>query len=203
MLYKHIPILQRFLDNFRNVDRINVYNDGQNVHNSNVQQCLTDSIHKLIANKPKLSFEETINEIVNNNVLTNQSKCALVEYSKCLDVHLIIQITFSELLVFVWERICNSEFRDEILAVLNTELSDSICKCFTGRISRLVNCLNGFDNDVQINISKNEQISNIVVVTKNKLNPYDLQKHKEVFTKEMLERGYDEKDIEEWLMYIE
>ena len=113
-----------------------------------------------------------------------------------------IGIKFSELLVHVWERIKENKYKDEILEILNGEMSDSICKCFTGRISRLVNCLNGFDDDVQINISKNEQISNIVVVTKAKVNPYDIEDHIRIFSKEMKERGYSEGDIEEWKAYF-
>ena len=40
------------------------------------------------------------------------------------------------------------------------------CKCFTGRISRLVNCLNGFTDLVNINIEDNQQIGNIIVIIK-------------------------------------
>ena len=35
---------------------------------------------------------------------------------------------------------------------------DSECKCFTGRITRLINCQNGFSDLVKINISDNQQI---------------------------------------------
>ena len=42
------------------------------------------------------------------------------------------------------------------------------CKCFTGRITRLVNCLLSFDDDVVIKISDNEQISNVLLAIKSK-----------------------------------
>ena len=45
-------------------------------------------------------------------------------------------------------------------------MSDSLCKCFTGRMSRLINCLNGFDELVQINISENEQIGQIIILVR-------------------------------------
>ena len=82
-------------------------------------------------------------------------------------------------------------------------MKDALCKCFTGRISRLINCLNGFDNDVVINISDNEQISQIIIITRNSLKDYTIEKHKELIRKELLDRKYDEKTIEEWLSYIE
>ena len=43
----------------------------------------------------------------------------------------------------------------------------AFCKCFTGRMSRLVYVLNGFDDRIQINISKNQEIGNMIIVTKN------------------------------------
>ena len=56
-------------------------------------------------------------------------------------------LNFSEILWFVLWTIkldFNDDEQQEIYQVLNTEIKDSECKCFTGRISRLVNCLNGF-----------------------------------------------------------
>ena len=39
-------------------------------------------------------------------------------------------------------------------------MSDSLCKCFTGRITRLINCLNALDPLVEINLlSENEMIN--------------------------------------------
>jgi hypothetical protein len=140
---------------------------------------------------------------MNNDILTIQTKEALLEYSKIDDIYSVIKLTFLELLISVWDRINKNIYKNEILAILNLEISDSICKCFTGRISRLVNCLNGFDSDVQITITKNEQISNILITTKAKIVPYVVETHKELFMKEMLERQYEKADIDEWVSYIE
>ena len=86
------------------------------------------------------------------------------------------------------------------------EMTDSICKCFTGRMSRLVNCLNGFDDNIKINISMNEQIGNIIILIKNKLileNNYNLETHKSLVKNILLERDYELNVIEEWLEYCE
>ena len=40
----------------------------------------------------------------------------------------------------------------------------TLCKCFTGRLSRLINVLNGFYDDIIINIGTNEQIGNIIIL---------------------------------------
>jgi hypothetical protein len=85
-------------------------------------------------------------------------------------------------------------------------MTDSLCKCFTGRISRLVNCLNGFNDNIKINISDNEQIGNIIILIKNKLiaeNNYDLETHKRLVKINLLEKEYELNIIEEWLEYCE
>ena len=70
----------------------------------------------------------------------------------------------------------------------------------TGRMSRLINCLNGFSNLVKVNISDNEQIGNIIALLQEKhLNNSNI---KEIIEKELLERGYDKETIKEWLEYI-
>ena len=81
-----------------------------------------------------------------------------------------------------------------------------MCKCFTGRISRLINCLSGFDELVNVKISDNEQIGQIIVLIKEQLeaeNKYSIDMHKEIAIKELLERGYAEDKIKEWIEYIE
>jgi hypothetical protein len=85
-------------------------------------------------------------------------------------------------------------------------MTDSICKCFTGRMSRLVNCLNGFDELVNIKIADNEQISQIIIAVKNELeneNKYDIGLHKETVIDRLTNMGYDVSVINEWVANIE
>ena len=42
------PIIQRFLDRCRNINNHNLYNDGQNVHMTSVQQSIKESIINLL-----------------------------------------------------------------------------------------------------------------------------------------------------------
>jgi hypothetical protein len=81
---------------------------------------------------------------------------------------------------------------------------DSECKCFMGRITRLVNSLNGLSDLVTINISDNQQIENIIIIIKEQLGDnYTIERHKELVKNELQERGYNETIINEWLDYIE
>ena len=83
-------------------------------------------------------------------------------------------------------------------------MKDTICKCFTGRMSRIINCLNGFSELVQIEIKDETQIGNIIVLVRNRLmDNYSIEKHKEEVIIELEERGYSNDIIEEWVSYIE
>ena len=42
------PIIQRFIDRINNIKNHNLYNDGQNVHASSVQQSIGESIINLL-----------------------------------------------------------------------------------------------------------------------------------------------------------
>jgi len=108
-------------------------------------------------------------------------------------------ITYSDLLIYVWSRIINNENKDEILKVLNQEISDGLCMCFTGRLTRLLNTLVGFYNDIEIQISDSEQITNIIISLKNK---YEKDELKIELKKALIERQYSESIINEWLEYI-
>ena len=130
----------------------------------------------------------------------------LIEYCNDTDYHSVLLITFKELLLNIWEIIENNKNKKEIKEILNTEIQDSECKCFTGRLSRLVNCLNGFSDLVEIKISDNQQIGNIIILIKNNLNlneDYTVEKHKKIVEDELKSRGYEDKVINEWIEQID
>src|SRR3990167_5282365 len=93
--------------------------------------------------------------------------------------------------------LCNSFY---ILNVqyysLNEEISESISTCFTGKISRLINCLCGFSQCVMIYISDSEQIYNIISIAKLKFT--DLNYVKPYVKQELIERNYNIDIIDEW-----
>jgi len=80
---------------------------------------------------------------------------------------------------------------------------DSECKCFTGRLTRLVNCLVGFDENIKMEISENEQMSNISALIYEKYyndkSPDDNSEYKEQLRHAFMERGYSEDDVQKWL----
>lgn len=83
-------------------------------------------------------------------------------------------------------------------------MKDAECKCFTGRITRVINCLNSFSNLINIEINDDSQIGNIILLVKNKLDSdYTVKEHRNQVRIELEERGYDINTINEWLEYIE
>ncbi len=81
-------------------------------------------------------------------------------------------------------------------------MSDSICKCFTGRLSRLINTLNGFDERIIIKISDNDSIGNIIVIIIAKNKDKNITEQKAICKVELLSRGYELNIIDEWIDYI-
>jgi hypothetical protein len=108
--------------------------------------------------------------ILNDNIL--QCKEQLIEYCNDKDVHSLLLLTFSEVLWSVLNTIEN-DFKErnksKLKLLLNHEMKDAECKCFTGRMNRVVNCLNGFSSLVNIKINDSEQIGNIILIVKKKL----------------------------------
>ena len=137
--------------------KLNVYNDTQNVHNSTIQLSVRDSINRITTRTDlkKYNINQLNNLIIENTILNETSKSLLVEYINDNTVHSLLLLTFSEVLWFIIQTIITDfqiEEQEEIFKVLNQEIIDADCKCFTGRMNRVINCLNGFSPLVNINI---------------------------------------------------
>ena len=195
-----LPV-QRWLDRLnREITENNqVYSDTQNIHNSNIQKSFRSSLENLMKYKPTLSLDECKNALLTSQ-LTEEVKREILNYCDDKTEHSIYLITFEDLFHYVMNRILNHQERDEILRILEEEIKDTICKCFTGRMTRLLNVLNGYYDDIQIQIGSNEQITNVILMLKDK---YEGEELKEKVRVELKERGYEESVIDEWISFIE
>jgi Leucine-rich repeat (LRR) protein len=193
------PIINRFINRIKNKQIYNIHNDTQNVHLSSIQQSIKESIFNLL----KQLKEPYKYNYLDDSILTEQTKEQLIEYSNCTDVHTQLECTFEELLnaIFYEIQFYDSEKQISAKKRINEEMLDGLCKCFTGRISRLVNSLSGLSEKVSIKISENEEISNIIILANKKYK--QIGEIKDYVKKEMEERLYDKSLIEEWLSYID
>ena len=190
------PNVQRWLDRFQQQQNAQIHQDSQNVHNRQIQQCIKDSLNKIInaTDAPKYqSLEEVRNVIVNDPILSAQCKTQLIEYALDNSEHTGLGVTFCEALQYVFTRIdVNEESGDEIKRILNQEMNDALCKCFTGRISRLLNCLTAIDPLVNINIVNLNDVFNNVGERLIKEDRYTTEAHQSQFEKELQEDyGYE------------
>jgi hypothetical protein len=199
---EHIPLpVQRWLDrlNGRMTDNNLIYSDRQNVHSSSIQSSFRNSLSNIIKDTIMMDIDTVKDEIVNNTVLTENTKQELFSYMDDPTEHSTYLIKYSDLLLYVWQRIVKHESRDELLCILNLEIKDSECMCFTGRLTRLLNVLVGYYEDISIQISDSEQITNIIMVLKQKYEGEDLKRE---VAKELKSYGYNENIIKEWISYI-
>ena len=197
----HIECVQRFLNRiqYRGGTIHNLYTDSQNVHTSSIQSSVKKSIFNLLN---AMSNFEVTNNYIDDEILTIKTKQLITEYIAIKETHLSLDCTFEEIFNAVWTEISkyNIEYGNEIKRRLNEELEDSECKCFTGRISRLINCLSGYSDKVQIEINDSEQIGNIISIIRSKYS--DIDQIKQIVRKELTERNFSSDIIEEWISYI-
>jgi hypothetical protein len=195
-----IPV-QRWLDRLNNriTQNNKVYSDSQNIHNSNIQKSFRKSLENIMKDKPSFSLDECKNALLTSS-LSEEVKREILNYCDDKTEHSIYLITFEDLFHYVMNRILKHQEKEEILKILEEEIKDTICQCFTGRLTRLLNVLNGFYPDIQIQIGSNEQITNVILMLKEK---YEGDELKEKVRVELKERGYEEEVIEEWIGFIE
>jgi hypothetical protein len=151
--------------------------------------------------KQKFKFtKDNIMKDISNSPLKDETKSALFEWVADNERHSYYEVTFGEILQYVWMVGIHLEGDaiNTFYQALDYNMSDAVCKCFTGRIGRLINSLSGLSPLVNIKIGDNEQISNIMVLTKKQLendNKYTTEAHRELVRKELTERGYEEEKI--------
>jgi hypothetical protein len=145
--------------------------------------------------------------IIDDDILSIKCKQLILYYASNDLKHSIINLTFKELLHVVWTCILEHEHKNDIKQVLNQEIVDSENKCYTGRLGRLINCLNGYDERVIIKISDNEQIGQVISAVYTRLmnnedEEYSITKHKDIARQELLDMGYIIDTIETWLGHL-
>ncbi len=191
--------IQRMLNRINTNYDSSIYNDSQNVHDTEIQRTVCESVQSLLKD-PKYNF--TIEDLINSS-LNKKTIESLIQYCQDETVHSVHLITYLELLSYVWNRIINSIHKTELMKILEEQIADSECKCFTGRFNRTLSVLVGFFDDIKINISDKSRISAIIINCKDKIIPYDPIKHKDAATKELIDAGYVEADFKDWIDAIE
>lgn len=203
-IYKISIHVQRWLNTLNRINNNKIYTDKENIHTHNIQQSFRNSLYNIINNNKYNSLElvDIKNQINECTILDNNSKRLINLYCNDKTIHSVYFITFADLFSYVWNRIINSEHKEQLLIILNDEINNCENLCFMGRMVRLVNTLVGFYSDIEIQISDSEQIANIIISIKDKYILEDNKLIKNKIYQELLDRNYDINVINEWLEYI-
>lgn len=196
-----IDFIDGLLRNIR-PQRRTIYDDGNNVHDSHIQKSVSTSIQNLLLDpEPNFAVEQLA-----GSGLSNRTIRLLTEFSTDLTLHSVHGIAYGILLGYVWQRICRSEHKEEMLKVLAEQVLESRGRCFTGRFNRVLSVLEGFYDDIVIEISDNSRIAGIIIAIQKRLESqasYDPFVHKHIAEQRLLRAGYTEAVIEPWLAAID
>lgn len=173
-------------------DENTAYSDDQNVHNTFIQRSFVRSCEAL--------FSDPVDPlIIYDGSLPKEVDLILQENFGLYETHVIVQCTFKEVFDRVWQRIQSVKepaTRHELIQRLVDELIDGHQKCFTGKISRLLNCLVGYFDDINIQIGDADQVRAKII--------QHMKRHQGVINEtvlfhELQELEMDPKTIREWI----
>lgn len=159
-------------------------------------------------NKKKLNKVRPKSEKWKNNISDNPEEDYKFIETLCSRKSICSKskVTFGKLFRYFWNRVRNSDDRDEILKIfIKSNLPEMRIVCFVGRISRVINCLNGFFEDISVGISIEQQIQmkyNLVYKKYKHLISTPLKYNILCYYhfKELLEEiNVDEKKMNDWL----
>ena len=152
----------------RNNKEKTIFGNEQNVHTKEIDKSVNDILIKLssfpiikLDNKNYISFNDVKNEILklineeNNKekILQSLNRIELDNalYSKFND-------SLKNILIKVWSYIQNNKNKFEMIKRLLQELEDMSGTCSSGFISRMINSVSGFSDEMNIKISWEDQI---------------------------------------------
>lgn len=148
-----------------------VYADAQNVHHHQIQNHAHACIQRLYK-VPCTVRSNYLQEIIGRYRLYKQSRRTVMQrifgrdpasylplQRWCDDRtrHSTLGVNFGDLLRQVWSVLCAQSNAAEIEKVLFQDLEDARDVCFTGRMTRIVNTLNGFVEGIQLSLASTQE----------------------------------------------
>ena len=189
----------RFLNRLDTKSYETIYDNNHNTHDSNIQKSVQRSIIELLKDPiPTFSTDVIVSSNLNRTTID-----FLLEYCQDKTIHCEHNMTLFDLLSYVWARIERSEHSQEMFRILEEQVPSMKDKCFTGRFNCILSILDGFYDDIRLEISDNARISAIIIECSKNIIPYDVDTHRSMSRKLLLDAGYDENTIEIWTKDID
>jgi len=142
------------------IDLASFSTDTQNIHRSSVQTATQKAVLQLITRSVDPG-QETLTELILD--LENPKKIRILgttreriimevqhDYYECV----AFSISYGEVLDRVWSFIRNHKDRQELFVRLAQEITEGIGMCTNGKMARLVNVLQGFDETLLVDAPK-------------------------------------------------
>lgn len=148
----------------------NIFTNKQNVHVRAIEESVQKIIGTLSTYHPRkgkvYDFDTAKTEIVervsvykNKELIEKEIDGALIRISIDRAVYGNSNMTLSTILAKIWTYIQDSDYTEDLEGRLIEELVESDNKCSSGYASRLVNTLSGYDDEMSISISFEDQIT--------------------------------------------
>jgi Leucine-rich repeat (LRR) protein len=189
-----------------------IINDVQNIHSSSIQKNTVTSIENIMKIVRNINITDiiVISQIMSDKVLSTECKLMISKEFHKHESLITVNMTFKQLFFMVWkyihmDNLFTINVQNEIKKILSIDMTDSKDLCFVGKITRIIGCLNGFSNIVQITISEAEEIGIIISkIEKNLIakNNYTTEKHYNIALEELRNMNFKEETIQEWIQYI-
>jgi hypothetical protein len=144
---------------------------GQNVHNSDIQDSFSKSIDNIMKHKaPKDSkYLDSVYYYYlfdGFDIIKNLRVYYIIKHNCRIQTFVSRNgVTYSELFERIWAIIKIHKDCTELRKILKDEIIQGRGLCFTGQVTRIVNALCGFIDGIHIGYSENEQINNAVIAT--------------------------------------
>jgi len=134
-----------------------VINNSQNVHETNIRKEVANAINILIKDICLISEKDALEDFAKNS--SKNDSDFIKNLCEINSVCSITGITFSKLFKYFWNRVSQSKDKEDIIKTfIKDDIPEMHIVCFIGRISRVINCLSGYFEDIVISIPINEQI---------------------------------------------
>lgn len=175
-----------------------IYTNIQNVHDTTINKNIINTLRELIQKvKSKRHSGEVLEIIRDKYSHLDKSKMDKIMSSLeriMIDTAKYEMLNMSDILVLVWEFICQSEHKQELEYRLIQELEDMDETCSTGHLSRILNVLSGYFSENVVQISLKDQLRSNIFARYTKLIKMLSDDLQDKINNELISNDYDKKD---------
>ncbi len=147
------------------------YEDPQNVHKITVQASVMDAVVRIMddVDDKNTSFDANFVETLVKKMRLSRKVAAKFRID-CASaaVHSGLHVTFGNMCERLLSFVSVQPAADEIFNIMGKEYARNAKVCFTGKVTHLLACLNGFVDGFAVGIDKNDDLANQLIAIRNK-----------------------------------